>query len=153
MISYLLFSSSVLSDSLRPYGLQYTRLPFPSLSPRVCSSSCPLSQWCHQPSHPLLPPSPPALVRRGKDPSIRVFSQWVGSRLRWPKYWKFNFSISPSSEYSGLISLGLTGWISLLSMGLSRVCSSTTVWKHQFSGALPFLWSNPQFIHDYWENP
>ena len=53
--------------------------------------------------------------------------------IRWPKYWSFSFSISPSSEYSGLISLELTSLISLLSKGLSRVFSNTTVWKHQFS--------------------
>ena len=69
-------------------------------------------------------------------PSIRVFSSEVTPRIRWPKYW--SFSISPSSEYSGLIlffSLGLTGLISLLSKGLSRVFFSTTVQKHQFFGA------------------
>ena len=53
----LLFSHSVVSDSLSPYGLQHARLPCPSLSTRACSNSCPLSQWCHQPSHPLSSPS------------------------------------------------------------------------------------------------
>ena len=52
--------------------------------------------------------------------------------VRWPKYWSFGFSISPSNEYSGLISLVLIGLISLQSKGLSRVSSSTTVWSHQF---------------------
>ena len=55
------FSHSTVSDSLWAHGLQHVRLPCPSLSPRVCSNSCPLSQWCIQPSHPLSPPSPPAL--------------------------------------------------------------------------------------------
>ena len=67
-------------------------------------------------------------------PSIRVFSNESVLPSRWPKYWSFNFSISPSNEYSGLISLQLTGLFSLQSKGLSRVFSNTTVQKHQFSG-------------------
>ena len=58
------------------------------------------------------------------------------------KYWSFSFSISPSNEYSKLISLGLTGLISLQSKGLSRVFSNNTVQKHQFFGAEPSAWSN-----------
>ena len=65
-------------------------------------------------------------------PSIRVFSTESVLHIRWPKYWSFSFSISPSNEYSGLISLGWIGWISLQSKGLSRVFSNTTVQKHQF---------------------
>ena len=72
--------------------------------------------------------------------SIRVFSNESTLRMRWPKYWSFSFSISPSNEHSGLISFGmdqscLTGWISLQSKGLSRVFSNTTVQKHQFLSA------------------
>ena len=67
-------------------------------------------------------------------PSIRVFSNESALCIRWPKYWRFRFSISPSNEYSGLISLGLIGWISLQSKGLSRVFSNTTFQKHQFFG-------------------
>ena len=66
--------------------------------------------------------------------SIRVFSNESVFRIRWPKYWSYSFSSSPSNEYSGLISLGLTGLISLQSNGLSRVFSNTTVQKHQFFG-------------------
>ena len=66
-------------------------------------------------------------------PSITVFSNESALRIRWPKYWNFSFSISPSN--SGLISLGWTGWLSLLYTGLSRVFSNTTVQKHQFFGA------------------
>ena len=58
----------------------------------------------------------------------------------WPKYWSFGFSISPSNEYSGLISFRMDCWISLQSKGLSRVFSGTTVQKHQFFGARPSLW-------------
>ena len=82
--------------------------------------------------HPLLLP----LVFR----SIRVFCKCATLCIRWPKY--CSFSISPSNEYSELISLGLTGFIFLLSKGLSRVFSSTTVQKHQFFSALPSLWSS-----------
>ena len=67
--------------------------------------------------------------------SIRVFSNESVFRIRWPKYWSYSFSSSPSNEYSGLISLGLTGLISLQSKGLSRVFSNTTVQKYQFFGA------------------
>ena len=78
--------------------------------------------------------------------SIRVFSNESALHIRWPKYWSFSFSISPSNEYwmniQGWFPLGLTGWISLQSKGLSRVFSSTTVRKHQFFGVQSFLWSN-----------
>ena len=75
-------------------------------------------------------------------PSIRVFSIELVHSIRWPEYWNFSFSISPSNEYSGLIPLGLTGWISLQSKGLSRVFSNNTVQKHQFFSAQLSLWSN-----------
>ena len=73
-------------------------------------------------------------------PSIRVFSNESILCIRWPKHW--SFSISPSSEYSGLISLGLTDLTSLQSKGLSRVFSNTTVQKHQFFSAQLSLQSN-----------
>ena len=76
---------------------------------------------------PFLPPAP--------NPSIRVLSNESTLRMKWPKYWSFSFSISPSNEHSGLISLGWTGWISLQSKGLSTVFSNTTLQKHQFSKA------------------
>ena len=81
-------------------------------------------------------------------PSIRVFSNELGPRTRGPKYWSFSFSISPSNEYSGLISFRLTGWISLQAQGLWRVFSSTTVQKHQFFRAQLSLWSNSH-IHTW----
>ena len=74
----------------------------------------------------------PLLLPPSIFPSIRVFSNESARHIRRPKYW--SFSISPSNEYSGLISLGLTGWISLQSKGLSRIFSNTTVKKHQFIG-------------------
>ena len=78
--------------------------------------------------HPLL--LPPSIF-----PSIRVFSNEPVLRIRWPKYWSFSFSISPSNEYIGLISFRIDSWISLLSKGLSRYFSNTTVQKHQFFSA------------------
>ena len=81
----------------------------------------------------LLPPIPP---------SIRVFSNESTFRMRWPKYWSFSFSISPSNP------LGWTGWISLQSKGLSRVFSNTTVQKHQFFGAQTSSQSNSH-IHTW----
>ena len=81
----------------------------------------------------------PLLLLPSIFPNIRVFSNESALCIRWLKYW--SFSISPSNENSGLISLGLTILIFLLSKGLSRVLS-TTIWKHQFTGAQPSLWSN-----------
>ena len=75
-------------------------------------------------------------------PSIRVFSSESVLHVRRPKYWSLSFSISPSNEYSGLISLELTGLISSQSKGLSRFFSNTTVRKHQFFGTQPSLWPN-----------
>ena len=65
-------------------------------------------------------------------PGIRVFSNESVLCIRWPKYWSFSFSTSPSNEYSGLISFGWTGWISLQYKRLSRVFSNIVVQKHQF---------------------
>ena len=87
-------------------------------------------------SHPLLLPS--------IFPSIRVFSNVWSLRIKWPKYWSFSFSISPSIEYSGLISFRLD-WFDLIDVqgGLSRVFSNTTVQKHQFFfSAQTSSWSN-----------
>ena len=84
-----------------------------------------------QPSHPLSTCSPPAFNLS----QHQGLSNESVLPIRWPKYWSFSFSISPSSENPGLISLGWTCSISLDSKGLSRVFSNTTVQKHQFFGA------------------
>ena len=73
----------------------------------------------------------PLLLLPSIFPSIRVFSN-ESVHIRWPKYWSFSFSISPSIEYSGLISFRIDWWISLQSKGLSRVFSNTTAQKYQF---------------------
>ena len=96
-------------DSLWPNELQYARLPCPSPSPGVCSNSCPLSQWCH----PTISSScRPLLLLPPIFPSIRVFSSKSVLHIRWPKYGSFSFSISPSNEYSGLISFRIP-WFDL----------------------------------------
>ena len=91
----------------------------------------------------------PLLLMPSIIPSIRLFSNESVICIMWPKYWSFSFSISPSNEYSGLISLGLTGLISLQSKLLSRVFSSTTVQKQQFSSFLNG--SDLTSTHDYWK--
>ena len=77
----------------------------------------------------------PLLLLPSIIPSIRVFSNESVLHIGWSQYWSFSFSTSPSNEYSRLISLGLTGWISLQSKGIPRVFSSTTIEKHQFFSA------------------
>ena len=84
-------------------------------------------------NHPIL--SCPLLLLPSVSPSIRVFSSESVLHIKWPKYWSFSFSISPSNEYLGLISLGLTDLNSLQFKGVSRVFSNTTVQKHQFFSA------------------
>ena len=96
----LLFICSVVSDSLQPHGLQQTRCLCPSPSPGACSNSCPLSRWCH----PTISSCHPLLLLPSIFPRIRVISNELALCIRWPKYWSFSFSISPSNEYSGLIS-------------------------------------------------
>ena len=87
--------------TLWPHGLKYSKLLCPLLSPGVCSNSCPSTQWCY-----LTIFSSATLF---SFPIIMVFSNESALRIRWPKYWSFSFSISPSNEYSGLISLQSKG--------------------------------------------
>ena len=86
-------------------------------------------------------------------PSTRVFSRESALCIRWPKYWSFSFSISPYNEYSELVSFTLTGLISLLSKGLSRVFPSTTIQKYPFFSAQPSLWSNSHIYTWLLEKP
>ena len=134
--------SFIVSDSLQTHQLQHARIPCPSLSPGVCSNSCPLSQWCH----PTISLCHPLLLLPSIFCSNRVFSSESALHIRWPKYW--SFSISPSNEYSGLIFFRID-WFNLLAVqGISGVFCSTRVWKHQFSGMQPSLWSNSH-IHTW----
>ena len=98
--------------TLGSHGLQHTKLPCPSPSLGVCSNSCPLGWWCHPTiSSSVVPFSSQASIL----PSIRVFSSKSVLHIRWPKYWSFSFSISPSNEYSWLISLRVD-WFDLLAV-------------------------------------
>ena len=101
-----------MSDSLWPLESQHTRPPCPSPTPRVYSNSCPSSQWCH----PAISSSVrPLLLLPPIPPSIRVFSNESTLHMRWPKYWRFSFSISPSNEHPGLISFRMD-WLDLLAV-------------------------------------
>ena len=95
--------------TFRPHGLQHARLPYPSLSPRVFSDSCPLSQWCYL---TISSSATPFSFSYQSFPASRVF-QWLRSLHQVAKYWSFSFGISPSNEYSGLISFK-TDWFDLL---------------------------------------
>ena len=107
------FSSVAQScPTLQFHESQHARPPCPSSTPEIYSNSCPLSRWCHTAvSSSVVPLSfcPPSL------PSIRVFSNESTLRMKWPKYWSFSFSISPSNEYSGLISFRMD-WLDLLAV-------------------------------------
>ena len=125
------FSNSVVSNSLRPHGLHHSRLPCPSPTSRAYSL---MSIASVMPSNQFILFSP-LVLPPSIFPRIRVFSNESVLLIRWPKYWSFSFSISPSNEYSGLISFRMDDWISLKSKGLSRISSNATVQKHQFFGA------------------
>ena len=137
MQSSVQFSLSVVSDSLGRHGVQHARLPCPSPTPRAYSNLCPKSRWCYPTISSSVVPFSSCLQ---SFPSITVFSNELVLRIRWPKYWNFSFSISLSSEHSGLISFRID-WLDLLAVP-GRVFSSTTVQKHQFFGTLPSLWSS-----------
>ena len=143
------FSHSVVADSLQP---PWNAAHQASLS--VTSSQSLLNSWPESVmpfNHLILWHA--FLLWTSIFPSIRVFSNESGLCIRWPKYWSFSFNISPSNEYSELISfrIGWTGWISWQSKGLSRVFSNTTVQKHQIF-VLSFLYSPTlTSIHDYWK--
>ena len=106
------FSRSVVSNSLRPHESQHTRSPCPSPTPRVYSNL--MSIKSVMPSNHLIL-CRPLLLLPSIPPSIRVFSNESTLRMRWPKYWSFSFSVSPSNEHPGLISLRMD-WLDLLAV-------------------------------------
>ena len=135
----LLFGRSVLSNCLQYHGLQHTNLPYSSLSSRVCSDSCPLSQWCY------------LTITSSASP----FSFWLhsfptsGSFLMSWLFTSGGLSIRASASITvlpkniqGLFPWGLTGLIFLQSKGLSRVFSKTTIWRYQFFSTQPSFWSS-----------
>ena len=142
-------SCSAVSISLRSHGLQHTRCLCLSPPPGACSNSCPSSQWCHPTISSSVVPFPSSLQ---SFVSSGAFSNEAVLHIRWPKYWSFTFSISPSNEYSGLISFRIGCLISLQSKRLSRVFSNTTVQKHHFFGAQLSLWSSSHIHTGLLEN-
>ena len=136
------FSRSVVSSSLLPHVLQHARIPCLSPTPGACSNSCPSSQWCHPTiSSSVIPFSSRLQSSRasGSFPRSQFF-KWVGQSI---------FSISPSNEYSGLISFRMD-WLDLLAV---QGTSPTPKFKSINSSAPNFLY-NPTLtsIHDYWKN-
>ena len=99
-----------MSDSFPLHGLQQTRPSCSSPSPRVRPISCSLNCWCDPTPHPLLPSPFPFCLSQHQS-----FSSESVLHIRWPKYWSFSFSINPSNEYSGLISLRIY-WFDLLAV-------------------------------------
>ena len=105
------FSGSVASDSLQPHGPQHARPPCPSPTPGAYPNSCQLSQWCHPTTSSSVVPFSSHLQSFPASGSFPM-SQLC---IRWPKYWSFSFSISPSKEYSRLISFRMD-WLDLLAV-------------------------------------
>ena len=143
------FSASVVSDSLRPYRLQNTRLLCPLTTPRAYSNSCSSSQWCHPTiSSSVVPFSShcQSFPASGSFPMSQLFisdGQSTGVSA--------SASVLPmnTQDWSPL---GWTGWISLQSKGLSRVFSNTTVQNNQFFSTQLFYSPTLISIHDYWKN-
>ena len=122
-----------------PHGLQHSRFLCPPLSPRVCSNSCPLSQWCYltiSSSAASFSFYLPSFSASGSFPVSQLFTS--GSQIIEPSALA---SVLPLN-FEGWFPLGLTGLISSLSKGLSRVFSSIIIWKCQFFGTQPSVWSN-----------
>ena len=144
-VSSVQFSRLVMSNSLRPHGLQHARPPCPSPTPRVYLNSCPLSWWFHPTiSSSVIPFSscPQFFPASGSFQISQLFTlggQSIGVSA--------STSVLPVSTQDWS-PLGWTGWISLQSKGLSRVFSNTTVQKHQFFGTQLSLWSNSH-IHKW----
>ena len=131
------FSSSVMSNSLQPHGLQYNRLPCAITNSWSLLKLMPIDLVMPSnhviPCHPFL--LPPSIF-----PSIRVFSYESVLSIRWPKYWNFSFSIIPSNEYSGLISFRMGWWGLLAVQGTLK-----SLLQHHSSNA-PILWCSTFFI-------
>ena len=153
------FSHWVMSDSFGPHGLQHTRPPCPSPTPRVYTSSCHLSWWCHP---AILSSIVPIFSHPQSFPTLNLFQhqglfKWDSSSHQVAKVLGVSASTSVlPMNIQDWSSLGWTGWISLHSKGFSRVFSNTTIHhnsKSINSSVLSFLY-NPTLtsIHGYWKN-
>ena len=125
-----------MSESLWPHGLQHTRLPCHSHLLELAQTHVHWVGDAIQPSHPLFSPSLPTF----NFPSIRVFSNESVFCIRWPKYWSFGFNISPSNEYSGLISFRID-WFDLLA-----VQGTLKSFLQHHSSKASVLWRSALFI-------
>ena len=141
----LLFRHSVMSNFLQLHGLQHTKLPCPSQSPKFDKTHVHGVSDAMQPS---LSPSPlPSII-----PRTRVFSNEPTLCIRWPKHWSFSFSISPSSEYSGSISFRID-WFDLLVVQGTLKSSPIPHFKGISSSALSLFYCPAlTSIHYYWKN-
>ena len=188
----LQFSSSVVSDSLRPYGLQHARPLCPSPTPRACSNSCPSSWWGHPTSScsvtpfSFCPQSFPASGSFPMSPSNLLYFMSIESlmlskhlilchpillpsiflNIRNSGSFPVSLLFASGGRSIGVSTLAIvlpmniqnwfplrsTGLVFLLSKGLLRVFSSTTIWKHQFFITQPSLCPTLTSIHDYWKN-
>ena len=132
----LLFSCSVTSNSLHPHGLQHSSLACPSPTQEFAQTHVhwvsDAIQWCL---------CRPLLLLASIFPSIRVFSNEPALHMRWPKYWSFSFNISPSDEYSGLISFRIDRFDFLTSLRDSQKSSPTPQFKSINSLTFSFLYS------------
>ena len=148
------FSCSVMSDSLWSHELQHIRPPCPSPTPRIYSNSCPLSWWCYPTisfSVILLSSYLQSFLGSGSSSKLALC-------IRWPKYWSFSFSISPSNEHPGPISFRMD-WLYLLAVQgalkslLQHHSSKASILQHFFfPQVLSFLYSPTlTSTHDYWK--
>ena len=146
VLENVLFNCSVMSDSLRPCGLQHTRLVCPSPTPGAYSNSCPSSQWWHSPISSSVIPFSSCLQSFSASGST-VFC------IMWSKYWSFSFSICPCNEYSGLILFRIGLMRSPCNPRDSQESSPTPEFKSINSLVLSFLYCPTlTSIHDYWRN-
>ena len=134
-----------MSESLQPHALQHTKLTWHSLSPRICSNSCPLSWWCHQASHHLLPPAPALNV--SKHQGYKLFAsggQCTGAPTS---------ALVLPMNIQGWFPLGMTNLISLLPKGTLKSLSPAPQFKSINSLVLSLLYGPTlTSLHDYWKN-
>ena len=133
-----------MSDSWQAHGLQLTRLPCLSPAPWVCSDSCPSIWWCH----PTISSSVIPFSSCFNLSQHQGLFQRVSSFHQVAKVWSFSFSISPSNEYSGLISFKIN-WFDLLAVQGTRVSSPTPQFKSINSLAVSFLHTSNSYIHTW----
>ena len=121
----------------------------PPLPLRVCSNSCPSSQWCYL----IISSSATPFSIAFNLSQHHGFFQWMAFHIRWSEYWSFSFCNSPSNDFSGLISFRIDLFDICQSEGLSRVFSSTTIQKHQFLTLSLLYGPTLTSMHDYRKKP